>query len=635
MSFKRPGAVLALLAFALAAGAQFTLSTLDARPRGRLLYLVAIAVTLVAARWLHVGRAADEPSDSVPGRVAGARSWKMATLALALAIGAAIGVYRAGPEPWPLLLWVCAVVTFLISSGMPGWSLPTRARRRVVVLGGLFALAALALRVPMLETLPPDLHIDEAKMALESRKVLSGEMTPLLALGWDLYPSLGFAIHTASMALVGDTLAGFRTASVVGGLLSITLTVLLARLLFGSSVGLIAGALITVSHWHIHLSRLGLHYMDGLVTSLASVYFLTLGVTRGSQRAFPVAGVALGMCFYVYYSTRFAMVLAAAILLIGALHFRRPMAWWLRSIGWIALGGLITLAPLLVVYAQDPDAALARSERVSIFSPRNFEFVETTQQINGVPAVLRFQAQRTLEMFNIGWDSSSQYGSRDPLLDAITGVLFVVGVIVAVSQIRSFAGQLLLGWLALALIVVTLTNGVPFSPRAIIALPAVIMLAGIGMTALRAALSGALPRAPSIALNATMVSLVLVIAAFNVWGYFGRYIVQSRPSGTATTAGRILASGQDLGTAILVGGEDLEHTVDIVRFLAPRALYQQRFAEPYVFEFQSGPSTILVDPRTPRFMEVVETARGSLQNGELVEHRNPQGRLVLAEIRSR
>ncbi len=309
-------------------------------------------------------------------------------------------------------------------------------------------------------------------MGLETRKVLRGEMPAMLALGWDQYPSLGFALHAPAMLLDGDSLTGLRITSVIGGLVTIGLTAALARLLFGGFAAVAAGALITFSHWHIHLSRMGLHYMDAMVFSLTSIYLVTRGVLRGSPVAFAGGGIALGMCFYVYYTARLSVLVVFGIIMLGVLTRKGPLRWWAVRIGWLAAGALVTVLPLLAVYAQDPSAAVARTDRVSLFSPQNFEFVQRTYKLESTDQVLRFQAQRALEMFNLPWDTSSQFGSKDPLLDPVSGVLFVVGCAVALARPFLVSHALLLGWLVLTLAGVTLTDGIPFSPRAVIALPA-------------------------------------------------------------------------------------------------------------------------------------------------------------------
>lgn len=620
--FDRARGALLLLAVLAAGVGQALFTVLDSRPRGRVAFGVAVLLTLAVAlrskggTWTFPAFVTDLSDKRGP-------AWLGLTVAL---LGAAVsaGLVFNGGAPLPALLaWITGIIAALVASG-PGFSSLRCAGGSTRLLLLALLMLALMLRLPALDTIPPDVHIDEATMALESRKVLRGEMPVLLALGWDRYPSPGFAIHSATMWLAGDSLWGFRIASVIGGIATIGLSIALARMLFGPLVAVLTGLLLTISHWHIHLSRLGLHYMDGLVTSLLSLYLLTRGVLRGDRASFAGAGVALGMCFYVYYSARLTVIIAAGIVLLALLSRRGSLRWWAHRLGWLLVGGAVTLAPLIAVYVRTPEAALARSDRVFALSPRNMEHLRSVYQLTSVPEVLRFQAQRALEMFNLAWDTAGQYGSRDALLDPITGVFFVLGAALSLARLLSFPHALLLGWLGATLAGVTMTNGAPFSPRAVNALPAVIILASLGIVALRDAWLALNPWWSRFAMGIAATMMIMVAAGINSWSYFLEYVTEGRPAGFATTAGRLLASGELQVPITILGGPEAERTIDIIRFLAPQASYQTRFAAPY----EASTDVVIVDARAPDASGLV-IAMG----GVATEHRDTAGRWVLTLVR--
>jgi len=370
--------------------------------------------------------------------------------------------------------------------------------------------------------------------------------------------------------------------------------------------------------------------MDAMVFSLTSIYLVTRGVLRGSPVAFAGGGIALGMCFYVYYTARLSLIVVFGIIMLGMLTRKGPLRWWAVRIGWLAAGALVTVSPLLAVYAQDPSAALARTDRVSLFSPQNFEFVQRTYKLERTDEVLRFQAQRALEMFNLPWDTSSQFGSKDPLLDPVSGVLFVVGCAMALARLFSFSHALLLGWLGLTLAGVTLTDGIPFSPRAVIALPAVIILASLGLSTVRDALQVTF-NTRSRHLAVALCMLLVIVAGLNTSSYFTRYISKWHPAGFATTAGRLLASEKLPGPIVLVGGPEASRTIDIIRFLAPNAVYNAEFEPPY----DAQGASFIVDARTPGANRVIAAISASIGDADRQPYRDPTGRLLFTVIRNR
>src|SRR4029079_9811206 len=93
----------------------------------------------------------------------------------------------------------------------------TRARiATIAVLLGIVALAV-ALRLPNLSTIPPDVHADEAATGLDARVLLHGNWGDLFRLGWSGIPQLSYAVDAASMRIFGDDLYGLRIASIFQG----------------------------------------------------------------------------------------------------------------------------------------------------------------------------------------------------------------------------------------------------------------------------------------------------------------------------------------------------------------------------------------------------------------------------------
>jgi 4-amino-4-deoxy-L-arabinose transferase-like glycosyltransferase len=112
-------------------------------------------------------------------------------------------------------------------------------------------------------------------------------------------PQLGYAISAGFMGLFGDDLFGLRTASVFLGTASVLLVYFLTKRLFSPRIAAVAAFLLAVSHWHIHFSRSGIHYMQGSFATLLLFVLLLRGIDGGRRVDFLLAGFAIGNAFKV------------------------------------------------------------------------------------------------------------------------------------------------------------------------------------------------------------------------------------------------------------------------------------------------------------------------------------------------
>jgi hypothetical protein len=235
-----------------------------------------------------------------------------------LAAGAATALVVAkrpgGLNDW---LWLAALAA--VTAGMtlaegsvsrPRW--PRLSRPAAIELVGVLAILGLtlALRLPDLAVLPPDVHGDEAWTGSEARRLLRGQAPSLFGVGWSDIPLLSFALPTPFLWLFGDNLRGLRLASVAQGALSVLLLYLLARRLFSINVAVIAATLMAVAQWHIHFSRVGTSYMQGLFATILVIFLTVRAVQRGRALDYLLAGLAAGLCLEVYYAARLAPLLA-------------------------------------------------------------------------------------------------------------------------------------------------------------------------------------------------------------------------------------------------------------------------------------------------------------------------------------
>jgi len=197
-----------------------------------------------------------------------------------------------------LLAWLLAWLALLAGSYRPGRARSDLFDRRDVILMFAIGLIAFLLRAIHLGDLPPTLSGDEGSAGLMSIKFLSGETDNPFTIGWFSFPSLYFSIQSLGILLFGQTVLGLRITSAVAGALTVVALYAMVRTLFDRMTAVLAALFLTVLHFHVHFSRIGLNNIwDGLFAVLM-FGALAYGWKTGKRKGFVFAGFALGLGQY-------------------------------------------------------------------------------------------------------------------------------------------------------------------------------------------------------------------------------------------------------------------------------------------------------------------------------------------------
>jgi hypothetical protein len=392
-----------------------------------------------------------------------------------------------------LCLWL-AGVTWFLSSFLPlGSSLPGRGQwyprlmswfygRRQDLLGlAMLLLVALLARAVDLEHIPANLGGDEGTQGMAALALLGPPLANPFATGWFSVPTMSFFAYGISIRVFGDTIAGLRALSALAGTVTILTTFLLTKELWGRRVAWLAAIVLTSSHFHIHFSRLGSNQIfDGLFITL----FLWLFVRALRSRRmidFALAGATIGLGWYGYFGARLVGLVVACYLAWRAVVEYRFLArhrWHLLAL----LGSaLVTVAPLVFHFAENPHELVSRVRQVSIFASG---WLLREQQITGRSAasLLIQQFWRSVSAFNYTLDPTFWYHASIPLLDLLSGILFVLGMMWVVVRRRWPGNGLLLLWFWLAVILGwVVTENPPSSMRLTIIAPALAILVSLGL----------------------------------------------------------------------------------------------------------------------------------------------------------
>jgi hypothetical protein len=354
---------------------------------------------------------------------------------------------------------------------------------------GVLAVAAV-LRLAALSRLPPAHYRDVAITALDALRAASGH--PCLHYQFDegLFANLLGLLFLVAGA--GDVTV--RLLGAGAGIAGCWGVARLGRALGMERAGLFGAGLLAVSLWHVILSRSGFRAVL-LPTLLAfAMAGLVEALRAGGRGRFLLAGALFGLLVHVYPSSRAAPLILPPYLLA---EIGWSGAAWRRAAPGLVVFGLaaaLVASPMLLHYLHHPADFNNPHRTVSVFSPGLGP--------GEAAAHLKHNVAATLLMFHVRGDANWRHNiSGAPMLDPITGLLFLAGLAAAlalacgggarlnasrlhVPRPRA-AAVLLLAWTAATLLPNLLSvEGVPHGLRSAGVLPAVMLLAGIAGAAL-------------------------------------------------------------------------------------------------------------------------------------------------------
>ena len=453
-------------------------------------------------------------------------------------------------------LWLIGVAWFLLAFA-PLFSLRevlsrTRCsirkhRGRLVLLSALL-VAALAVRTIDLEHIPANLGGDEGTWAMEGISMCSERLANPFATRWFAFPSMSFLVVGLSMTVFGQTIGGLRALSACIGTATVLTTFLMAREFWGQRVAWLAAILLAFGHFHLHYSRLAVNNIaDGLLVTL-SLWLLARGLRSRQDIYYALAGLVVGLGWYGYFGARLIGIVVVLHLVWHAVTHRRSVIRRGRSLVVLLGAALVVVAPLLLYYTDQPDALAARSRQVSIFASG---WLAREQLVTGRSALslLAQQLWKSVSAFNYTLDPTFWYRPAIPLLDWISGGLFVLGLLWTTAYGRRPANRLLLLWFWLAVLLGwVVTENPPSSMRLVVAAPALALLAGLGLNWVME-LGQRLFVGGRRLWTAVAVVLLGAAAFLNLHYYFAAYTptrVYGNPTAeVATELGRYLAQQND------------------------------------------------------------------------------------------
>lgn len=424
----------------------------------------------------------------------------------------------------PPAFWLAAIACLLLLAWRSDLANPTRRPRLFRIRGerlcflAVLGLAA-ALRFVSLGNLPPMEHGDSAECGLQGLAILRGAAPDLFSFSdWYLTPYLSYVPYAGSFALFGVSMWSLRLPSAILGTAAVVPLYFLTRRWFGIRAAIFVSLLFATSHAAIHFSRIGLWNVQILFYEMCVFALVVAGLRQRSALRASAAGVISGVALYGYTAGRLIPVIVFAFL---AFELARDSSRVRRIALAYAAGICVAIVPLLLDYYQNSDALLGdRTASVWVLAEANRHHVLATLGTNDSLRVLWAQITRSFQGFYSLGDSSSQYGTDQPLLSLPTALFALAGLGITVWRWREARCRFLLLWLGLGILLGSiLVLDPPSYTRLLVLFPVPYLLTAVFLLAAVRRLRPLRPlRHAEVA--AVFFLVALQSGAFNLVGYY-------------------------------------------------------------------------------------------------------------------
>ncbi len=348
----------------------------------------------------------------------------------------------------------------------------------------LLLLIAVVFRMGQLATLPPGLHDGEITDIGITELVRDGEVRVFHNLGGAGREGLYHTVLAVVTSFIGRGLIGYHMLSVWTGLFTLALVYALTIRLFNPLAAIAALALLAVGMWPTLLSREVSResWLPLLVTGVLLTLAIAFTIYRRqhlripSTAAFAVLGVGLGLGFYLH-PAGFAAALFSLAFIAYMLLFRQSMTR--QTLGYTAFAILVMVIvamPYLISSIRLPELSGARR----LLGDYTFA------QQPPLPAI----AEGLAGILFIGDSNPARNLPGRPLVDIVSGVFILVGLLTGVRHWRKPRFMLLLFativLVPLAFLTTDSPNFLSYSPL----LPLLALFFGLGVSSMVAGMRG-------------------------------------------------------------------------------------------------------------------------------------------------
>jgi len=359
----------------------------------------------------------------------------------------------------------------------------------ILVTGFLILSLAIFMRFFRFESVPYGTWNDEAYIGMIARNILADPgYRPIYIANFD-HPLHFYGLVAFALNLFGDSTSSIRLVTVIFGLATLGVAFLVGRETLGNRFGLFLAFFFAISRWHVTFSRFGVYTITMPFFELLTIWLLLRARRTNQIHDFLGAGLAFGYGLNFYIGIRLfvpVILFYFALWLISACRRSTPSlpitstAWpiLLRGLAALTLAAGFAIAPVAQYALTHSDVFWRRSGDVSIFTHRDE---------SNLPKALYTNTIKHLLMFNLEGDPNGRHNlSGEPMLDPVTGGLFVLGFIIVCTRIRQPTYSLFLMLFVFNLLggILTVDFEAPQSNRALGSISGAIFFAAVGVEAL-------------------------------------------------------------------------------------------------------------------------------------------------------
>jgi len=408
----------------------------------------------------------------------------------------------------------------------------TKSKITIILFLLIIALAAV-FRFWQIWNLPGGLYSDEGANGLDVLDILSGKNRNVFYERNYGREGLFFYLLALSVKIFGIGVWQMKIVSGALGIFTIIGLYLLTKTLFNRTIALLSSLFAAVSIPYTFLGHVAFR-ANMLPFVLVFLFYFCIKALKDQKNKYFysfLAGTFLALGFYTYISFRIVPFLIIALVICLEIIFRRtshPKGFIIphrKQIFTAIIAFLITIAPLAFYFYQHPSSFFGRANDVSILNPNlaHGSFYYLLRNI-GLTAI----------MFNVQGDANWRHNlSGAPIFDPVTGVLFLAGLIIAVTIFfkaalrvlkhkdaglrETLAGYLLIfGWFFSLLIPMIATEeAIPHFLRSIGIIPVVFIFPALGLRAFFLRI-----RYRPVALGFLLLLLIVFVVNYNLWLYF-------------------------------------------------------------------------------------------------------------------
>ncbi len=370
------------------------------------------------------------------------------------------------------------------------------------------------LRLYNLKNIPSGIWFDEAQNGLEVINILNNDEITVFIPRFTQMPAMFFYLSAFLFKVFGINIFILRAVSIITGVLCIVAFYFLLKHIFRDSIYALSGAfLISVSRWHITFSRLAFLGMLSVLLIIVFFYFYFKTIDEKRKDCTLYSGFTLGLSLYSFTIPYFAVIFIFFHNFI--IFLKNPLIYIKKNLNnffIIILMCVITAFPLIFYAFKNFNDFTARARDVSILND-----IKAEKSIKP----LFINIYRYFLTFNWAGDYNGRHNLyKKPLLDEISGILFMAGFFISILKIN-YRRYFLLFLIMLLPGILTINIEAPQAYRIIGACPVVYVFVVIALKEIVNILSAL--KGNKVYLNIFLIAILFSVSIINIHQYFILY----------------------------------------------------------------------------------------------------------------